>query len=146
VLQQQHKQHHSMFSLSSCNKLELAKHIFRIHPRNDKCLGYLRSKKYKPSDIDTPICTLRGHTTAVNCFGLFPDQQDQRIASGSSDTFIKLWDIRQKDNYAVLKQQSKQINSIDISPDGLFLLSGSEDCTTKLWDLRSYGKVLSTYA
>lgn len=46
----------------------------------------------------------------------------------------------------MLKHHTKQINSIDISPDGLCLLSGSEDCTTKLWDLRSTQKVLCTYA
>lgn len=54
--------------------------------------------------------------------------------------------MREKKNYAVLKHHNKQINSIDISPDGNYLLSGSEDGTTKLWDLRDPMKVLCTYA
>jgi WD40 repeat protein len=146
VFQQQRKHQHSIASISSCHKLERSAYIFWFHTWDYQRLGYFINKKYQYAYIATPSCTLRGHTTAVNCFGIFPDEQDQRIASGSNDTFIKLWDVRQKENYAVLKQHAKQINSIDISPNGLFLLSGSEDGTTKFWDLRSYGKVLSTYA
>lgn len=83
---------------------------------------------------NTPSCTLKGHATSVNCFGLFPEET--RIASGSYDTHIKLWDIRAKDNIGMLKHHTKQINSIDVSPDCHYLISGSEDCTTKLWDMR----------
>jgi WD40 repeat protein len=47
------------------------------------------------------------------------------MASGSYDTNIKLWDLRDKNNYATLKGHSKQVNSIDISPDRNMLVSGS---------------------
>ncbi len=67
---------------------------------------------------------LKGHSTSVNCFGIFPDNNN-RMASGSYDTNIKLWDIRDKNNYATLKGHSKQINSIDVSPDSTMLVSGS---------------------
>jgi WD40 repeat protein len=60
----------------------------------------------------------------VNCFGIFPDN-DERLASGSYDTHIKLWDIKNKNNTGILKHHTKQINSIDISPDGRYLISGS---------------------
>jgi len=36
---------------------------------------------------------LKGHSTSVNCFGVFPCESN-RVASGSYDTNIKLWDIR----------------------------------------------------
>lgn len=87
-------------------------------------MGYSIRQKYLQHNIDSPVCTLKGHATSVNCFGLFPEE-DNRIASGSYDTHIKLWDVREKTNYAMLKHHNKQINSIDISPDGLCLLSGS---------------------
>lgn len=67
------------------------------------------------------------------------------MASGSYDTNIKLWDIRDKNNYATLKGHSKQINSIDISPDSMMLVSGSEDNTCKIWDLRYPEKIITTY-
>lgn len=73
---------------------------------------------------DAPIFTLKGHATSVNCFGIFPEEPD-RLASGSYDTHIKLWDIRNKNNTGMLKHHTKPINSIDISPDGRYLLSGS---------------------
>jgi WD40 repeat protein len=77
---------------------------------------------------------------------VFPEESEKRMASSSYDTHIRLWDVRQKSSYALLKHHSKQINWLDISPDGCFLLSSSEDCTTKFWDLRATEKVLSTYA
>ena len=67
---------------------------------------------------------MKGHSTSVNCFGIFAENPN-RMASGSYDTNIKLWDIRDKNNYATLKGHSKQINSIDISPDSMMLISGS---------------------
>ncbi len=78
---------------------------------------------------------LKGHSTSINCFGIFPEFS-HRMASGSYDTNIKLWDIRDKNNYATLKGHTKQINSIDVSPDSMMLLSGAEDNTCKIWDLR----------
>lgn len=46
----------------------------------------------------------------------------------------------------MLKNHTRQINSIDISPDCHYLLSGSEDNTTKLWDVRYPQKIVSTYS
>ena len=67
---------------------------------------------------------LRGHPTSVNCFGIYPEEPT-KLASGSYDTMIKLWDIRDKNCSATLKGHSQQINSLSISPDGNLLLSGS---------------------
>lgn len=67
---------------------------------------------------------LKGHPTSVTSFTTF-FSDNNKLASGSYDTYIKLWDVRTKDNTAILKGHSKQINSLDVSPDGLMLLSGS---------------------
>lgn len=81
----------------------------------------------------------------MNAFTTFPDEPD-KLASGSYDTFIKLWDIRSKNNTGTLKHHSKQINSLDVSPDGRLLISGSEDSTCKLWDMRYPERLLTTYS
>lgn len=78
---------------------------------------------------------LRGHSTSVNCFGVYPEDPS-KLVSGSYDTMIKLWDIRDKNCVGTLKGHTKPINSVAISPDGNLLLSGSEDNTARLWELR----------
>jgi katanin p80 WD40 repeat-containing subunit B1 len=56
-----------------------------------------------------------------------------------------LWDLRTKDNTTTLKHHTKQVTSMDVSPDAKMLLSGSEDGTVKIWDLRYPEKLIFTY-
>lgn len=70
---------------------------------------------------------------------------DWKLASGSYDTNIKLWDLRTKDNTTTLKGHQKQVTSMDVSPDSKMLLSGSEDGTAKIWDLRYPEKIIFSY-
>jgi WD40 repeat protein len=67
---------------------------------------------------------LRGHSAPVNCFGIYPEEP-AKLASGSYDTMIKLWDIRDKNCTATLKGHKGHINSLAVSPDGNLLLSGA---------------------
>ena len=73
---------------------------------------------------DSGAAPLKGHTTSVNCFGVYPED-NTKLVSGSYDTLIKLWDVRDKNCSATLKKHNQQINSLAISPDGNLLLSGS---------------------
>ena len=57
-----------------------------------------------------------------------------------------MWDVRDKNNIGILKHHTKQINSIDVSPDCHYLISGSEDSSVKLWDMRYPEKVVCTYS
>lgn len=94
--------------------------------------------------VEIVSLTLKGHSTSVTSFTTFPTQE-WKLASGSYDTNIKLWDLRTKDSTTTLKSHQKHVTSMEISPDAKMLLSGSEDGTAKIWDLRYPEKIIYTY-
>jgi WD40 repeat protein len=67
------------------------------------------------------------------------------LASGSADTTIKIWDIRQKGVAVNMKGHDAQVNSIEVAPDSTVLVSGGSDSCVKLWDIRQLGKSLHDF-
>ena len=57
------------------------------------------------------------------------------LASGSSDTKIKLWNVESRTEIATLKGYSNSIFSVAFNSDGTLLASGSDDKTIKLWNV-----------
>lgn len=77
--------------------------------------------------------TLKGHTVAVNSLCKFPlEEANNLLLSGSYDSNIKVWDLRQKQVVNTLKGHLMQINCLDGSPDGKYIVSGSQDATVKV--------------
>jgi WD40 repeat protein len=69
----------------------------------------------------------------------------QRLASGSGDEAVKVWDLRQPDGQPLtLRGHTNAVRSVAFSPDGQRLASGSADQTIKVWDLRQPVSVLAT--
>ena len=58
---------------------------------------------------------------------------DGRLASGSSDNTIRLWDPASGSCSAVLEGHQGEVTALAVLGDGR-LASGSEDCTIRLWD------------
>ncbi len=85
--------------------------------------------------------TLSGHTG--NIFEIAFSQDGKKIASGSADNIIKIWDTDSGKNTATLKGHTDSIYSVAYSPDGLLIVSGSADSTIKIWDTDS-GKNIAT--
>jgi WD40 repeat protein len=91
--------------------------------------------------VDTSLATLRGHTSHVWCLCMLPDG---RLASGSQDNTIKLWDAgiclgTKPSNaasacLATLSGHSDYVRSLCMLPDGR-LASGSGDATIKIWNV-----------
>jgi len=85
--------------------------------------------------------TLRGHSGGVCCVAFSLD--GKRMASGSFDKTIKLWDTATGTELLALKGHSGWVRCVAFSPDGRRLASGSDDKTIKLWDTAT-GKALIT--
>jgi tetratricopeptide (TPR) repeat protein len=66
----------------------------------------------------------------------------QRLASGSVDQAVRIWDGATGKELSVLKGHAGGILSVAFSPDGQRLASGSYDQTVRIWDSAT-GKELS---
>jgi WD40 repeat protein len=77
-------------------------------------------------------CTLQH--TGVMCVAVSPD--GKMLASGSSDSSVKVWDLATRRELASLRGRGHWcVFSVAFSPDGMTLAAGVADGTTTLWDI-----------
>ncbi|KAI5460978.1 WD40-repeat-containing domain protein [Mariannaea sp. PMI_226] len=76
--------------------------------------------------------TLEGHDHSVMSVTVSPD--GQRIASGSGDRTVRVWDAATGESQQTLEGHSSWVTSVAFSPDGLWIASGSGDRTIRIWD------------
>ena len=86
--------------------------------------------------------TLRGHVGSVNTLQWSP-HHSYMLASGSSDGYIKYWDIRKASpvlksltysNFDNLKSHTGSVKGLAFSSDGLWMVSVGQDNVIRLWD------------
>jgi WD40 repeat protein/serine/threonine protein kinase len=97
--------------------------------------------------------TLVGHTDTVWSVAFSPD--GQRLASGSSDQTVKIWDSATGNELFALRGHAGPVLGVAVSSDGQRLASGSSDQTVRTWDsatgkelvaLKGHGAVVSSVA
>ena len=76
--------------------------------------------------------TLEGHSDYVFSVSFSPD--GTKVASGSDDMTVKLWDVTSGECLQTLEGHSNYVNSVSFSPDGTKVASGS-------WDKSEWGVV-----
>jgi len=89
-------------------------------------------------DTETPMYTLKGHTSWVLCVAWSPDAK--LIATGSMDNTVRLWDPKTGKPYGdAMKGHTKWITGLSWEPFHLRgatarFVSSSKDCTIRVWD------------
>lgn len=86
------------------------------------------------------LATLRGHTDEVYAVAFLPD--GSRMATGSNDRTIRLWDLNTFEEVTQLRGHVDQVNDLAFTPDGNTLLSCSGDYTMRVWDTRPLSSML----
>jgi WD40 repeat protein len=74
----------------------------------------------------------KGHESGI--YGLAFSSDGTRIASGSQDGAVGIWDTATGKNLAFLHGHTQCVNTLMFSPDGSRLLTGSYDGTVRQWD------------
>jgi hypothetical protein len=105
------------------------------------CLGLLASPFLSPRWRIQNL-TLEGHSNDVTSVAFSPD--GTRLASGSHDYTVKLWNVATGKAIASFEGHSATVTSVAFSPNGTRLASGSWDNTIGFWDIPP-GRELATF-
>ena len=84
-----------------------------------------------------PLYTYRGHSSEVWAVAWSPD--GKRIASGSFDHTVQVWDAADGGNVFTYRGHSSGMFAVAWSPDGKRIASGSYDHTVQVWDAADGG-------
>ncbi|PHH51181.1 Vegetative incompatibility protein HET-E-1 [Ceratocystis fimbriata CBS 114723] len=107
--------------------------IRRIFSREEP--SWIEVKPRVEANWNACVQTLDGHNKPVTSVMLSND--GQRLASGSEDHTVKIWDAVSGMCLHTLESHDDRVTSIVFSNDGQRLASGSDDKTVKIWDATS---------
>jgi len=80
------------------------------------------------------VRTLKDHSSSINAIAF---SWEGKLASGSADRTIKIWDLENNIPLCTFSGHSGLIDTVVFSSNGGFVVSGSWDYTIKIWDVET---------
>ncbi|KAM0683276.1 hypothetical protein MDAP_001695 [Mitosporidium daphniae] len=100
--------------------------------------GLIRMWRLDGDSKSHAIGSLSGHQGRVSQMVSFPHNQKTsiKICSASGDTTWRIWDVATESSILLQEGHSKDVNSIDVHPDGALVVTGGFDANGIVWDVR----------
>ena len=111
-----------------------------LHPLGDYLLSCSLDEHWAFSDVRTGKLLMkvpsaeRSSSQGLTCAQFHPD--GLIFGTGTTDSVIKIWDLKERSNVANFPGHSGPITSLAFSENGYYLATSAEDSVIKLWDLR----------
>jgi WD40 repeat protein len=102
-----------------------------IFPVNPAVPSLIRPNNGPPLDFVLDR-TIRGHSGWVTSVAFSVD--GQRLASGSWDQSVKIWDVRSGQQLSMVASKMKEVQALAFSRDGRWLAAENSSDSVTLWD------------